>query len=307
MKKKAVILIFAIFLLENIYSANTSLRISDFSRNITLNYDLKGGAEIIQTLTVKHKGDSRDFFLTFQSGSSGQWTNRTVVNGGSILNYQIYRDSSKIDILKDIPDNPSGTEIVSGSFPQSSTFQFITISYTIHVPTDQFDIAGVYSDTFDVILYSGNLSAYTQEDVKSHTIKVTMPASLELSITPTGVPFNETSTSVDLNFGILSAGSSRSADAVIRTNSPYSVLVLSENGGRLVHADPAISDIVPYTFLFNGTVTDLSGITPVQVVTGAAITPWEGSRYPMEITISDFGMAAKGQYSDNITLTIQAQ
>lgn len=307
MVKRILLILLTFFLLESIYSANTSLRISSFTRNINLNYDLNGGAEIVQTLTLKHKGDALDYFLTYSSGDSGQWNNRQVSNSGSVLSYQVYSDSSKINVLKDLGDNPSANELITGSFAASGSFQFTTISYTIYVPIGQFDLAGVYNDAFDVTLYSGNLSAYTQEGSKTHGLKVTMPASLELSVTPTGIPFDDSSTSMNMNFGILQSGASRSADAVVRTNSPYSVLIQSDNGGLLTHMDSLIADTVPYTLLFNGSSTDLSGTTPIMIVSGATVTPWEGTRYPIDITINDFGMASEGYYSDSITITIQAQ
>jgi len=307
MVKKIIFLLFTFFLLENIHSATTRLRISSFTRIINLNYDLNGGAEIVQTLTLKHKGDAVNYFLTFSSGNSGQWSNRQVSKNSSVLSYQVYSDSSKINILKDLADNPSANEIISGSFAASGSFQFETITYTIYVPIGQFDIAGIYNDTFDVTLYSGDLSSYIQKASKRHRVKVTMPASLELSVTQTGIPFDDSSTSIDMNFGVLQSGSSRSADAVVRTNAPYSVFVLSDNQGTLNHSNPSVPDQVPYTFSFDGVLTDLSATTPVQVITGAAVTPWEGTRYPIEVTINDFGMASEGFYSDSITITIQAQ
>ena len=296
-----------LIVLNNVYSANTSLRISSFTRNINLNYDLSGGAEIVQTLTVKHKGDALEYFVTFAYGQSGQWSNRIITNGGTSLNYQIYRDNTKIDILKDLADSPSSNEVIRGSFAQSGSFQFTTISYTVYIPAEQFDLAGIYSDTFDVTLYSGNLSSYIQKNSKTHSLKVTMPASLELSMTQSGNPFNDAATAVNMNFGVLYAGSVRSAEAIVRTNSPYSVLIFSDNQGNLMHSDSTVSDKVPYTLSFNGTLADLRGSTPSQIISGASVTPWEGTRYPLEVTIEDFGMASEGSYSDSITITIQAQ
>ncbi|MDA3812504.1 MAG: spore coat protein U domain-containing protein [Spirochaetaceae bacterium] len=307
MSKKILMLLLSLTVFTGLFSAPTSLKISSFTKNININYDLNGGVEVIQTLTLRHKGDALEYFLTFSSGTSGLWNNRVVSNSGNNLNYQIYRDSSKIDILKDINDNPAANEIISGSFAQSGGFQYTTISYSIHVPNGQFDLAGTYSDSFDVKLYSGNLASYISEGSKSFSLKVTMPTSLELSITYPGVSFDDTSTAMDLNFGILTAGSSRSADAVVRTNSPYSMFILSEKGGKLTHTDPMVTDIVPYTFSFNGGTIALSGTIPIQVISGATVTPWEGTRYPLNVKIGDFGMAAEGYYSDNIIITIQAQ
>jgi len=307
MKKAIMTLLMTLYFLTSAFSANTSLRISSFTRNIKANYDLNGNIEITQSITLKHKGEALDYFLAISPGSSGLWNNRVVINGGNQLSYQIYRDSSKTDVLKSISDNPSANEIITGSFAQSGSFQFSTYTYTIYVPPGQFNLAGVYDDSFDVSLYSGNLSTYTLEGTKTHSLSVTMPTSLELSITPSGVPFDDTSFNMNMNFGILNVGSSRSADAVIRTNTPYSIFILSEKGGKLTHTDPLIADIVPYTFTFNGNTVDLTSPTAQQIITGATVTSWEGTRYPMNVTIGDYGMASEGYYSDNLTITIQAQ
>jgi hypothetical protein len=303
-------MIFIILFLFTIFSgeAQTSLSFQGLPKTVSGTYTLNQETLLPQTLRVRYRNKEAgsDYIVTFSAGQSGDFLNRLAVDGfGNTTGYQIYGDPALRNILKDLSAPPASSEVLFGYFPAANGNQTQTHSFTVAVSGLYFPAAGVYTDTVVMELYAGTFeNPGIRAATDSFSLTITVPQILAMSLVPEGNPFDEFSTALDLNFGILSLGAQRYADLMVRGNVPYQISIMSQNGGVLRPADPADSSTVPYAFTINGNAAALpSGVSTI-VVSGAARTTLSGSRYSLSFTIGDFGMATEGDYSDILTFTI---
>jgi hypothetical protein len=96
-------------------------------------------------------------------------------------------------------------------------------------------------------------------------------------------------------------GESLACDLLVEANCAFKVHFQSENAGTMVNTDPADPSVVPYTLRVDNVVTDLSSGDPVHVGQSPTI------RFPVVVTIGNFGTATAGTYEDVITITVAAQ
>lgn len=279
-----------------------TLKFQSPSLAVSQTYDAAVGIAAAQTVTIRHKGAAVSYLVTFPAGQSGNFSGRTLKSGTNALGYQIYDNMTGRNVLKDLTAAPTASEVLSGSFAASSgggTTQ--APSFTLYIPEGQAPAAGTYTDSLTLSLYAGTLSAPgTPTDTLTCTLTVTVGVSLAVSLVPAGSPFNAASTSLSLDFGILSASGIVSADLVVRSNASYSVLVTSTNGGVL--ATTGSTDTVPYVFHVNGAAVTLPAGTAQKVVQATVSTAAETS-YPMTFSIDSLGWAAEGTYTDVLTFS----
>ncbi len=275
---------------------------------VTGTYLLDSAVSFTRTVTIRHRGAASSYFVTFSAGQSGNFTSRAATSGSSPLYYQVYDSLTNRNVLKDLSANPTSLEVLTGSFADSgNSWTTQTASFVVFLLPDQIPPSGTYADTVAVELYDGTPASHgPRRDSTSFSISVTMNSALDISLVPQGFPFNVASASLPLDFGNLTAGNSRAADLVVRSNWLYTVTVTSQNGGTMKNPDPLDTSQVPYTFTVNGTPVALPAGTPQTIVTSAPATPFAGSRYTISVTIGSYGWATEGSYSDLVTIVATA-
>ncbi|MFP4362783.1 MAG: hypothetical protein ACLFR1_02815 [Spirochaetia bacterium] len=300
-------LFFLIFFAQAAFPAVT-LRIQSISKNININYDFDNAVELVETISIRHRGDATNFFITFSAGNSGQYDPRLAVNAtADDIVYYMYDNTTNQNILKDLAANPGTNEVLSGSFPANSNWQTIDFTYTLYIPAGEFEAKDQYADDVVCTLYSGDLSNNRSEDNETIGLTIRTNTVTELSLRDTGLPFDANITSNSIDFGTLVIGETESCDVIARTNDVFSLSITSDNGSVMLPADTTDPSTVPYTLYFDGTPLTLSARTAVEVVTSAGPTDYAGFRYPVDITIGDFGMATEGLYTDTITVDMVAK
>jgi hypothetical protein len=140
----------------------------------------------------------------------------------------------------------------------------------------------------------------------SFALSISVPQILDMALVPTGNSFDALSTSLNLNYGVLARSARKTADLMVRGNVPFSVSVLSQNGGRLLSPQILDGSSVPYEFEVNGIPASLSAGVQTPIVSGSGPTSIAGARYGLSFTIGDFGMATEGVYTDTLVFTVAA-
>jgi len=287
--------------------AAVTLRLQQVTKNIKIDHAYENSAVYVYTVTLRHKGDATDFFLTFSSGQSPSFSPRLMADGaGSFIEYELYDDILTRNVLKDLSAGPSANEILSGFFPASTKWQTLDVTYTLFVQEGQFVSQGAYDDSFILSLYEGNPIVWTEHDSQAISLQAQMPQILDVAVVNSGIPFDVLSQELVLDFGILYEGDLLGGDIVVRSNALFSLALQSENQGVMPHADPLDTSVVPYIFTFNGSPVTLTGTVPVSVVPAGGPSDVNGERYPFSVAIGNYGMATEGSYQDVITLTIAA-
>ena len=285
-----------------------TLKIQSIANNLRPDYGITTQTELVETISIRHKGDALDFFVTFSAGQSGTALARSMVSGTSDeLFYQLYDSSVSMNVLLDIGDSPTIANVLFGSFGASASWQTVIVSFTLIIPADQYVPKDTYADAFDVTLYSGDLTTYLSEDTANVGASSVVPEIVEVSVIPTGAAFDPLATQLDLDYGLLVDGESLTGDVVVRSNAVYTLSLQSANRGVMVHATPSETSEIPYDFRFTGASVSLTSNQATDVVVDAAATDTAGVRYDFEIIILPFGMATEGNYDDSITIEISAQ
>ncbi len=282
------------------------MRIRSISRFVTADYYMDDKVQIEETIVIGHRGDATDFFLTFSAGSSGDFFNRTLSTNQytDTINYQLYKTTSEQRVLKDLTAAASDDDVITGYFAASKGWQETQVSYVYSIPKDQFIPKTNYSDTIDVILYEGTLSSWNEQNSRRVRFRADVWDSVQVSIVPTGQPFNSNNDALTLDFGFFEEGESLTADIIVRANTLFSISFLSINGGEMVYSGGTDSSVVSYEFTFNGAAASLAGD---DVLVDQGPTDESGLRYPFTVTILPYGWVTGGQYKDTITVTVSAQ
>ena len=265
----------------------------------TVNFQVNGGASIVGC----------NYFVVLSAGQSGNVNQRTM-SASDTLNYNVYVDSGKNNILKDI-SNASSNEVISGSFPlilglnQTNNHSFY---WTIN--PEQIVNPATYSDnSLTLSLYSGLiLSSYTLAGTTSITFQATVVSSVDLSLVDNGAAFNISDTTQTVDFGTLETAEQQVFDVVIRSNDGYLVTMQSTNNEVLRHESyPTVSDTVNYSLTFNSGAIDLSSGSEVQVTSNnGGTTSATGTSFPVQVTVGTVSSPAAGTYSDVINVNVTA-
>lgn len=262
------------------------------------------------TLTInKSKNPPCDYFVTFTKGGASDY-NRTMFMGAATLPYQLYKESALTNILMDIPDATSANNIISGTFPagpnaSQSKIYYFNIPYA-QVVSPTLRKAGTYGDTFLIKVFRGECCSENLEASATVVVTTVVPKSIQLSLIPTGQPFDAGSTSQTLDFGALEQGRTQAVDLRVVTNAGYAVSFSSQNNGMLKITDPSLNSAVPYAITVSSIPQNLSGsaTVPVVVTAGSGQSALTGVRFPIAVTIGDAGEKMAGTYRDNITIAV---
>src|SRR6266849_1287722 len=235
--------------------------------------------QYLQTVNFRVQGEATgatcEYFVTLSAGQSGDFRQRKLTRDVHVLNYNVYTDVEKSNILK-APPTAGGNEIIVGKFPLPSGVNlnqtndhsfFWTIDPLQIVPAST---ASYQDTTLTLNLYSGLvLGINTLQDTKTITFRTRAESSVDLSLVDSGAPFDLGDTIQVIDFGTLETGAQRGFDIVIRSNDAYRVTMRSENLQRVVHSRaPAIGDAINYTVIFNGGEVDLTSGTAVELTSG---------------------------------------
>lgn len=263
-------------------------------------------------ISVQENVSATDYFITFSAGSSNQPYQRFLLSAStSRMYYNLYDNSIDRNMLLDLGDTPDKSQVLSGRFTTAeATAGGGTVkehSFAFIIPPDQFPEAGSFSDQVTISLYHGSPAApLGLADSITFRLSTRQDSIIELSIVPEGSSFFSNSTDVQIDFGVLYAGSFETRDLIVRANSSYSLSVQSQNGGELAITDPLDGSRVPYQLSANGRALPLSPGIDSFIASGALYTDMSGERYRLRLSILDYGMATEGLYQDILTFTLSA-
>jgi hypothetical protein len=225
-----------------------------------------------------------------------------MFNATDAYPYQLYRSFPYVDVLKDVSDAMSNSDVIYDTFPDNSGSTQNVESYRAVLGSTSSKPVGLYWDWVTVRLFEGTLSNYVLRNAVSVGFTYSVTRSIDLSLVSTGAAFNVNSTSMTLDFGTMYQGESKGFDIVIQTNAGYSLSMSSLNGGSMKHVSASAS--VPYSVRVNGSSFSL-GSGSATVATGSGVSPSGGSRIPVALTIGSLGSSVSGDYRDSITVTVQ--
>lgn len=277
------------------------------NQTVGFTYDPTAGLVSNQRLTINHSGPESDFFVTISAGSSGSFAMRQMQDGsGNTLDYQIYATTSLVNVIKDLTAGPTSQEVLTGTAPEYTGFltEAIDLPFVLYLPPGQTISMGTYTDTLTLTLYSGSFGSGTQEDTATLTVSGPVAATVSIVLVLPGdswptYAFQETADRV-MDFGELEVGESQAYDLLVESNASFSIALSSANGGAMAATTVGETSTVPYDLSFNGALVDLSG--GGDVVVGSS----PGFRYPIAVTVGDYGAAAQGSYEDIVTITVTA-
>ncbi|MEW5815822.1 MAG: spore coat protein U domain-containing protein [Spirochaetota bacterium] len=225
-------------------------------------------------------------------------------SGLNNLKYQIFDNAIQKNILKDLSGSPSPGEVLAGTFPASSGWQTVDLTYLLYIPAGQFLAPGKYEDTVTVTLYAGTIGSATEYDSQTVTYQASISQVVDISIVRPAFPFDPLQKDLAIDFGILKEGATNSGDIIVRSNAAFSLSLQSDNKGVMANLDRSDKSTVPYVFIFNGSPVNLTGTRPVDVLVNQSPTDLAGFRYNFTVIIQPYGMATEGSYQDIITVTI---
>ncbi len=304
---------FAVALLLLATTSLYSIKLHQVTKNVSSTFLTDQEVAISQTLNVRSKDEAGDYFITFSTGVSGDFSQRELRSGTEVMYYNIYDNSSERTVLKDLTANPSSSEVLHGTITadelvETNGWLSNAHSYMIILDRDQFPAAGTYEDTVvTVTLYTGVPGSSQKVAQETLKISVIMNPVLEMAVVPDGAPLDTSDPNLTLDFGTLSAGAVREADLVVRSNSYYGVNLRSEQGGVMTIQDPTDTSTVPYILSVDGVAKNLPAGSDEPVTSSAAPTGITGEIYDLGVEIQEFGMATEGTYADIVTITVSAQ
>lgn len=271
-------------------------------------FDLVSSQTVNPTLVVKANTNPGgcDFFITFDYGQGSSFSSRALRSAGNNWPFQISKNSSGSQIIKRVGDISSVNDVISGTLAAGSNDRQVSVNYwAILDMSNPWLPRGDYEDNFTVTLYRGTpFGSNVWISSNSVRFRYRSGSRVDISLVPTGGTFNVSDTTETLNFGVLTTGATRSADAVIKYNGGYVLKASSQNNGRLKHATE--NEFIDYSASFNGSVFNLSGSSgnPVEIIRELGQGPANGKRIPIGVTIGNVAGKRGGQYADTITLTV---
>jgi len=240
------------------------------------------------------------FFITASETSVGSGTRQLEGPGGS-LRYQLYTTAIPDTVWREIPiATPSETlrNIVN------SQNQFQTVNFWTYIPSGQFLGAGTYSESLRVSLYEGSPESAHPRLVSSAIVNFNarVLATVRARIDGGGglSPLQGSRTMLD--FGELSAGSSRNFDLVVEANAGYRITLQSMNGGVMRNERERLAIPVQYTLTIDGAAVQLGAVAELHA-TGSG----GAQRHRGTVTLGLVEKLLAGTYRDEILVTISAR
>lgn len=107
----------------------------------------------------------------------------------------------------------------------------------------------------------------------------------------------------DMDFETLETGEQQSVKVLVLSNNPYTVQMMSENGGVLAHTVLGAAQTIPYELTFGG--RRIPAASSASELAHRPLTAPTGELAILTVQIGEVGLARAGTYQDVLTLTIQ--
>lgn len=285
--------------------------------SISINATYEWNSEESLQVQIEHEGDAVSaWFLVLDKGQAPDYTTRQANQGVSVVNYQVFKDSSPhTNVVKAPPESLSTDNVITtGDF---GTFTAVTeiVSFPLYFAFDsgQFSSAGVYNDTLVLSLYLGDPALPgTHILVESVSVSVTIRMAELMDVY------------IDREPGISSldllAPVSEKLIATIheRSNASlgYTVSLTSQNfvADSSGHSRPYLlhetgSDFLEYDLSYGGSAVS-SWVNGVSVITDSPGITDSGTTWldkELRITYGSGLNISSGYYQDRLILTILAK
>ena len=306
---KIIFSLIVILVAQNTFAANNECHNMQLQAAQTA-FDLTSNTNISSNLVVK--ADTRsagcNFFVTFDYGSSANYSSRSLKYGLSTWPFQAYKDTGHTLVLKNFPQVNDNSDVLAGSLPdkEGNDTQRAVPFYVNVDMSSPWKSNGTYSEWITATLYKGTISSYQFVQSVVLAFYFNAPKRTDISVVPTGGSFNLADTVETLDFGTLKTGTARSCDIIVKYNAGYVLYASSQNNGRLKHE--TANSYIPYTINIGGSSINLgsSSSNPVQVRREFGSSPSSGKILPAIITIGNYAQEQSGVFNDVITLTVQS-
>jgi spore coat protein U-like protein len=277
--------------------AGGQVEFAETPEDLSANYTYDTQLAVTENVVVRQDSLFATYDFGITAGTSGSYDPRRALNGSIPLDYQIYDDSTNMNIIYDVPDAPSVDNYLSGFLSGN-----VTVPFDVVVPQGQLVEPGVYQDSVLLRLYqNGNL-----QDEAPWLVGFFVQGFISVSVVPVGGTFDPNSNSIQVDFGTLEESETREVSVLVLANLPYEISVTSQNDGKLaIQSPPSVTSLVPYTLRVDGDVVNLPVGGPVAFGTGP--TPLSGTQHSFEFTIGSTDDAASGVHQDSVTVTVTAQ
>lgn len=302
---KKLVFVFTVFIIfqSKTWADCTGLTIS--AGNITTVWDTTWTTQSVSVTVNKTDPGACTFGLGFSKGGAGSYT-RFASDGAKQLTYQLYQDSGKTKVLKDVPDTVTVNDVIMVTLPPGNNPQIAQYFFDIpfaSATTPVMAAATSYIDNFSINAYEGaDPSAFSVLPNATAPVVLTVDISplISISLVDAGGGFQPASTTKTISFGNTYHGQTSRFDMLIRTNAGLNVTMVSSNAGRLKHISK--NAYVPYSISVNNVVADLTGVAPV--INNGGQTTMSGLAYPIKVVMGVIPTAAvSGSYQDSVTIT----
>lgn len=260
-------------------------------------------------ITVTSTGGTCTYFITATLLGPDTYVNRQLPGGADALKFNVFADSTRNTIIRDIPaagpnDVLVGTFATGGRSVNSQTYYF-------DIPPLQVVHPGSYETTLMFKLFQGNLVSNQLAQMMPVRHRANVYAATEVSLVGQGQPFNRTSLSGALDLGNLNEGrvgpSQAGLNMRIRTNTGYAVSLQSQYNGMLRLGGTLDQNAIPYTLTVNGQPTSLAGGAVAALPPANTLTGPDGVNLPINISVTPPAGEQRppaGVYRDVITITV---
>ena len=253
-----------------------------------------------------NSNNCRNFRAYFSKGNAGSY-NRETSSGNQIVPYNIYKESSLVNILKDEPDATSG-EWIEGTLDNRNTnYNFNFFFKVIDLDSVFNHTASTYhGDQIQVRIFSvKNNGDLVPQTVGYMYVQMATPRFVELSVGSSSSTHDPSQTQHLLNFGNMQSGDIQNASLHVKGNVGFTVRFASEEGSKLVNG----TSFVPYSVKVGSTnYRDLTN--PGQeywMFNRSNGTPQNAQTYPISVKLGAVpNNPSTGDYSDIITISVSA-
>lgn len=244
--------------------------------------------------------------VTFSKGNGPDY-NRYAKKGSDKLYYNLYASDENNPgtdirrVLKEYPDITRRFEVLRDRIRRNTPSPLL-LTYYITIPPGQIVEPGIYRDTVTVTLYTGTWDDIDDE-IDSVKLKITIVVPEVADLT-----FNESSflnNHVEILFPEAKEGDEHPFSVRVRSNSSYSVTVVSENDGKLLEEGVAPSPDQPeilYT-LITDTAEIRPRLFPRALFSYSGMTDTYGASFPVKARLGPV-LVPEGEYTDVLIFTV---
>ena len=277
-------------------------------------YSIFDAADHIQSVAfaVTKQNGACTYFVTATAIGPDTVTSRRLRSGNGALNFNIYADSTRANIIRDLPAVGQG-DFIAGSFGPGGRATNRQ-AYYFDIAPRQMAAPGAYQAALQFKLFQGTPA----NNVFVQSVQVLHRASVgpevQISAVPRGQSFNQALTSAAVNLGALNAATgpiTASLDLRVRGNGNYQVMLQSQNRGVLRLADSSDTSALPYRLTIDGVPANLSGARMAFVARSTGIAAIGGAVLPIVVTLDappgTIENSQAGDYSDVLSVSVTSE